>query len=94
MVGVARFELATPAMSTQCFEDYLAENHHFLDQYIRNKWRTDRLFVLVSPEFHRSVDGSFARNASAIEANLRICKRNIRKVKLRQICWTMPTVRF
>ena len=53
MVGVARIELATPAMSTQCFGRNLAKMRHFLNFLVG----TSKEQYAILCRFHRSYTG-------------------------------------
>ena len=56
MVGVARIELATPAMSTQCLGRNLAKMRHFLNFLVG----TSKEQHAILCRFHRSYTGHLA----------------------------------
>jgi len=60
MVGVARIELATPTMSTQCLRGKTAETGAFRHRRQENSRGTERVFALGSRKTHPKVSGASA----------------------------------
>lgn len=58
MVGVARIELATPTMSTQCLGAKAAENGRFMPWREQNLSRTKPVFALGSRKTRARAAGS------------------------------------
>ena len=54
MVGVARIELATPAMSRQVFDQFLTVISHFFCITLGNNIRTKDSFDAFLPHFYRT----------------------------------------
>ena len=54
MVGVARIELATPAMSRQARPTFFPQFSHFPRASIANETRTSGAFEQVLPHFYRT----------------------------------------
>lgn len=61
MVGVARIELATPAMSRQGHLHFSAENGGFLCSATWNNARTERDSAKDLPQFYRAGLGGWKR---------------------------------